>query len=80
MMNPTERVLRAIVSLSGNEDWEEIKRWIKDSLGQAFLECSTYRPEPTSYPFMSGRAYELKEIINTIEKAKEKLEMIHRKK
>lgn len=80
MIKPNEEVLRAIASLSGSQDWEKVRGWLKESLGQALLECSNYRTESMAYPFMSGRAYELKEIVNVIDKAREMLDIIQRRR
>ena len=80
MINPDERILRAIVSLEGIRDWEIIRRWIKDSLGQAFLDSATSRPDLSIYPFNSGRAFELKDLVRHIDKSRETLEAIRRGK
>jgi len=80
MIKPDERILKAINSLEGNPDWETIRRWLKDSLGQAFIDCAAYRPDLSIYPFNSGRAFELKELVNSIEKSRETLEAIRRGK
>ena len=70
MIKPDERILRAINSLDGNPDWEILRRWFKDSLGQAFIDSSTYRPDLSIYPFNGGRAAELKELVNYIDKSR----------
>ncbi len=80
MIKPDERVLKAMRSLEGNADWEIIRRWIRDSLGQAFIDSSTYRPDLSIYPFNSGRAFELKELVNHIDKSRETLEAYQRGK
>jgi len=80
MIKPDERILKAINSLEGNPDWETIRRWLKDSLGQAFIDSAMYRPDLSIYPFNSGRAFELKELVNTIDKSREILEAIRRGK
>ncbi len=80
MIKPDERILKAMRSLEGNADWEIIRRWIKDSLGQAFIDSASYRPDLSIYPFNSGRAFELKELVNHIDKSKETLEAYQRGK
>jgi hypothetical protein len=78
MIKPDERILKAIRSLEGNPDWETIRRWLKDSLGQAFIDASSYRPDLSIFPFNSGRASELKELVNTIDKSRDILEAIRK--
>jgi len=78
MIKPDERILKAIRSLDGNPDWEIVRRWIRDSLGQAFIDSSTYRPDLSIYPFNAGRAFELKELVNHIDKCKDTLEAFQR--
>ena len=78
MIKPDERILKAIRSLEGNVDWEIIRRWIKDSRELAFTDFSTYRPDLSIYPFNSGRACELKELVNHIDKCKDTLEAYQR--
>ena len=78
MIRPDERILKAIGSLEGNPDWETIRRWIKESLGQVFIDSATYRPDLSVYPFNSGRAFELKELVNCIDRSRETLEAIRR--
>ena len=80
MIKPDERILKALRSLEGNPDWETIRRWLKDSLGQAFIDASSYRPDLSVYPFNSGRAFELKELVTYIDKSRETLEAIRRGK
>lgn len=80
MIKPDERILKAINSLEGNPDWEIIRRWLRESLGQAFIDSATYRPDLSIYPFNSGRIFELKELINTIDKSRDTLEAIRRGK
>jgi len=80
MIKPSERVLKAMRSLDGNPDWETIRRWIRDSLGQAFIDSAAYRPDLSIYPFNSGRAFELKELVNHIDKCKDTLEACQRGK
>ncbi len=78
MIKPDENILKAINSLGGNPDWETIRRWLKDSLGQAFIDSAAYRPDLSIYPFNAGRAFELKELVNTIDKSRETLDAIRR--
>jgi hypothetical protein len=80
MIKPDERILKAFGSLDGNPDWEIVRKWIKDSLGQAFIDSATYRPDLSIYPFNSGRAFELKELVNYIDKSRDTLEAIRRGK
>ncbi len=81
MIKPAdERLLKAIASLEGNPDWEIVRRWFKDSLGQAFLDSATPRMELSMYPFNAGRAFELKELVNYIDQNRKTLEAIHRGK
>ena len=80
MIKPDERILKAINSLEGNPDWETIRRWLKDSLGQAFIDSATYRPDLSIYPFNSGRAFELKELATYIDKSRDTLDAIRRGK
>jgi len=69
-----KRVLLAMESLRGNRDWEIVVDWFRKSLGQVFVECGTFSQDMARYPFNSGRNYELKDLITTIDKAKETLE------
>ncbi len=78
MIKPDERILKAINSLEGNPDWGIVRKWFKDSLGQAFIDSASYRPDLSVYPFNSGRAFELKELVNTIDKSREILEAIRK--
>ncbi len=80
MIKPDERILKALNSLDGNPDWEILRRWLKDSLGQAFVDSASYRPDLSIYPFNSGRAFELKELVTYIDKSRETLEAIRRGK
>jgi hypothetical protein len=76
MIRPDEKVLRAILSLEGNPNWEIIRHWFRESLGEVFLDQGVYVPELTKYPFNAGRNKELKELVNHIDKARESLEKI----
>jgi len=80
MIKPDERILKAFSSLDGNPDWEIVRKWIKDSLGQAFIDSATYRPDLSIYPFNSGRAFELKDLVTYIDKSRDTLEAIRRGK
>ena len=80
MIKPDERILKALNSLDGNPDWEILRRWFKDSLGQAFIDSATYRPDLSIYPFNSGRAFELKDLVTYIDKSRDTLEAIRRGK
>lgn len=79
MLRPDERTLSAIESLRGNRDWEIFMEWLRGSLGQIFIECGLFSPDSVRYPFNAGRNAELREIINTIEKARETLGTIRKK-
>ena len=81
MINPDkdEKILGAIISLEGNRDWEIVRRWIRDSLGQAFLDSATPKQEMSMYPFNAGRAYELKDLIRHIDKSRENLDAIRKR-
>ncbi len=80
MIKPDERILKALNSLEGNPDWESIRRWLRDSLGQVFIDLAAYRPDLSVYPFNSGRSFELKELVTYIDKSRETLEAIRRSK
>jgi predicted HAD superfamily phosphohydrolase len=78
MIRSDEKILGAILSLDGNPNWEVIRQWFRDSLGEIFVEQGAYSPETTKYIFNAGRNKELKELIQTIDKAKENLERIRK--
>ncbi len=80
MINPDEKVLNAINLLDGNPDFEIVRRWIKESLYQAFIESSTPRMDVPMYPFNAGRAFELKDMLNKMERSRETLEAIQKGK
>jgi len=78
MIRAEEKVLGAILSLDGNPNWEVIRQWFRESLGEIFVEQGAYSPEMTKYVFNGGRNKELKELIQTIDKARENMERIRK--
>jgi len=68
MQRPDEQTLNAIVSLEGDNRWEKIHQWIKDSLNQATKELAT------NSVFNGGRVAELFDLISKINTARKDLE------
>jgi len=75
-----ENVLKAIESLKGNRDWETVVDWLRKSMGQVFIEQGTYFSDVSRYPFNAGRNAELRQVVSTIEKAKEILQAMRDRK
>lgn len=69
MIRPTPEILRAIEMLKSNPHWETFAKWIRDSWGEIVLEQSALSTNPSKFPYDAGRSKEVKEILNTIEKA-----------
>jgi len=80
MIRPDERTLLAMESLRGNRDWEIVVEWFRKSLGQVFIEQGMFSQDMARYPFNAGRNAELKELVNTIDKARETLESMRKSK
>jgi hypothetical protein len=73
MKKPDEKILKAINSLRGNPDWEMIRQWAKDSLDEIFSEYTVqYRPDQNWFPFNSGRAFELKDLLTHLDTRRER--------
>ena len=69
ILEPSGEVKKAIRSLSGNADWETVRKWIKDSLGEAFIDSTKFYPgEAGAYPYLCGRVSVLKDLIRKIDK------------
>lgn len=74
MINPTESISRALVSLSGNPNWEEIVQWFDDSLvKQSILNNKLSGDDAIKG---QGRGLEILDLLKHIGKADKYLENI----
>ncbi len=74
MQTPDEDVLRSLVNLEGNPNWERIFAWIKrsrDTANRALYENTLFR---------AGGAAELQDFIDKVESAKTKLDQARAQK
>ena len=78
MLKPTENILRSIVSLHGNPHWEEVVKWIEDSLIEQSIQGNRFSGENTIK--MQGKNMELEDIKIYINKAPEYIENFRRTK
>ncbi len=72
MQRPDEEILNAMVSLTGDNRWEKIHQWIKDSHHQAVKDLVS------NTIFNAGRVAELFDFISKISTARRDLEEIRR--
>ncbi len=70
MKTPDEDVLRSLVNLEGNPNWERIFAWVKSS--RDIANRSLYE----NTVFRAGGAAELQDFIDKAESAKTKLEQV----
>ena len=76
METPSEKVIGAFCSLEGNPHWEEIRQWLRESLGAAWIESSHKQKDASDYTYLAGRSSQIYEIVNTIDKARKAQEQI----
>lgn len=64
MIHPDERLLKALLRLNGNSDFEIILKWISESLEEYknnLIDANTDR--------VAGAAFELRELYNTVKQS-----------
>lgn len=71
MIKPNEDVLRAIKNLESNVSWQEVVKWIQDSLFHQALKNLNLSGEDAIKG--QGRGLELNDLLKTITKADEYL-------
>ena len=71
MKNPNSDVLRSLVSLAGNADWERFVSWLRVSRTEL-----THNALHTADPKLCGAAYELQLLLETLEGARERLDKL----
>lgn len=71
MKTPSSDVLRSLVSLSGNSDWERVVGWLRASRTEL-----THSALQSADAKLCGAAYELQLILETLEGARERLEKL----
>ncbi len=69
MQRPDEETLNAIVSLEGDNRWEKVHQWIKDSHNQAVKDLIG------NTIFNAGRVAELFDLIGKIDTARKELNL-----
>jgi hypothetical protein len=69
---PNLDTLSAIVSLENDHNWQEIVRWIDESLTAQLEQLTDRRGEETH--IFQGRCVELKQLLGTINGAREGIE------
>jgi len=75
MIDPTEKINRAIVNLDGNQNWEEIKKWILDSFAKEAIEgIADLKSQDYQHRIRQGQVQQLFVLKNHILLARERLE------
>jgi len=69
MIQPTEKIVRAMVNLDGNLSWKEFVQWLEDSLTEQSTKVNHLSGEATIK--MQGRNVEIEEILKHINKRHE---------
>ena len=69
MQRPDEETLNAIVALEGDNRWEKVRQWIKDSHNQIMKELAMMTV------FNAGRVAELWDLNNKIDTARKELNL-----
>jgi hypothetical protein len=67
MKKPDEKICRAIMGLKGNNNWDTIYQWFRDSFIDQTARNSKERDDVENR-WGQGRSQELADIINTIDK------------
>lgn len=77
MIQPSEEVLRAIVSLEGesNTNWLIFKEWLQTSYTMEALNTNEI-DDPTKVPIAQGSVRQLRRLLFVIKNAREDLERL----
>lgn len=75
MIKPDDRVLKAIVALTGNPHWDIVKKWIEDSFwAQAADHAIDVVSDERKDLIKKGQTLELSQLKNHIAKARDTLQ------
>lgn len=74
MLPPSEKTLRALINLRGNQDFESVLEWMTDSY-KARLDDNTEVGPEMHLRWGQGRAQQLRDFLSTVSNARHLLDL-----